>query len=185
MALSTADKERLHVWFLERNLEIAARMMTRFEIYHDLILHWSTRQNLISTGDLPRIVERHILDSLTPYSTIPTGGRLVDIGSGAGVPAIPIAILRPNLKLTLIEARHKKVLFLKEAALRLELENVKIVEIRFEDFPLEVSYDVATMRALPGWERLIGGIKGLLKPEGVLIYYERPGRCRLINRIDL
>lgn len=168
-------------WFQERELTLPDDFIRKVEIYCDLVLSWSKRMNLVSRGDLNNLVERHILDSLVPLPEIPERGFLADLGSGAGFPAIPIALVRTDLRITLIEARHKRILFLKEICRRLDLPSITLAEFRLEEFNPDTLFDLATMRALPGWENLLGHIKKMLKPRGKLIYYERRGRCRIIE----
>jgi 16S rRNA (guanine527-N7)-methyltransferase len=179
--LPTGTPELIQSWFNENNLVLPDRFIQRIETYHELILSWSGRMNLVSRGDLGNLVERHILDSLVPLAEIPEHGALADIGSGGGFPAIPLALVRNELQITLIEARHKKILFLKEACRKLELRSIVVVERRLEKFRPDTPFDLVTMRALPGWEKLIVDIKRILKPSGKLIYYERPGKCRIIT----
>jgi 16S rRNA (guanine527-N7)-methyltransferase len=179
--LSTDSFHLINNWFRKRDLILPGDFISKVEIYQDLILSWSKRMNLVSKGDLNNLVERHILDSLVPLSEIPECGSLADIGSGAGFPAIPLALVRAELRITMVEARHKKILFLKEACSKLGLHSVNLVETRLEEFHPENPFDLVTMRALPGWESLLGEIKGILKPSGKLIYYERPGKCRVIK----
>ncbi len=179
--LPTGAPGQLENWFRERNLDLPDGFIHRIQIYHDLILSWSERMNLVSRGDLNNLVDRHILDSLVPLSEIPEHGTLADIGSGAGFPAIPLAMVRNELRITIVEARHKKILFLKEACRKLELRSIDLVETRLEKFHPETPFDLVTIRALPGWESLMPDIGRILKPSGKLIYYERPGKCRIIS----
>lgn len=168
-------------WFRERGLNLPEHFVQRIEIYHDLILSWSDRMNLVSRKDLKNLIDRHILDSLVPLPEIPQRGSLADIGSGAGFPAIPLALMRNELQITMVEARHKKVLFLREACKKLNLQSIVMAETRLEDFHPDIAFEVVTIRALPGWESLLPHIKRIMKPSGKLIYYERPGRCRIIE----
>lgn len=182
MAPLSADSSYLiNDWFQKRNLILPDYFMSKVEIYQDLILSWSKRMNLVSKRDLSNLIERHILDSLVPLPEIPERGSLVDIGSGAGFPAIPLALVRAELQITMLEARHKRALFLKEACKKLGLRFVNLVEARLEEFQAKSRFDLVTARALPGWESLLGDIKRILKPSGRLIYYERPGKCRVID----
>jgi 16S rRNA (guanine527-N7)-methyltransferase len=168
-------------WFRERGLILPDRFIQRIEIYHDLVLSWSERMNLVSSKDLKNLVHRHILDSLVPLPKIPECGTLADIGSGAGFPAIPLALVRNELRITMVEARHKKVLFLREACKRLDLQSIFLAETRLEEFYPDIPFDLVTIRALPGWESLLPHARRIMKPSGKLVYYEKPGRCRIIE----
>lgn len=179
--LSSKAWSMIETWFRERGLDLPDRFMQKVEIYHDLVLSWSEKMNLVSRKDLNNLVDRHILDSLIPLAEIPEQGRLADIGSGAGFPAIPLALVRTELQITLIEARHRKILFLREVCKRLELSSMILAETRLEQFNPDSPFDLLTMRALPGWESLLAHARRIMKPLGKLIYYEKPGRCRIIE----
>ncbi len=183
MPFPSGSKDKIIKWFKARELCLPDDFIEKAEAYHDLILSWSQRMNMVSKKDLGTLLERHILDSIVPAPVIPESGYLIDIGSGAGFPAIPLALIRPRLNITMIEARHKKVLFLKEVCSKLNLVNVTIVEVRLEDFAPDHMFDIATVRALPRWKQRLPQIKNLLKQSGKLIYYERPGKYRVINEI--
>lgn len=183
MPFPPGSYDKIYSWFKTKNSSLPDDFIEKAESYHDLILSWSQRMNLVSKKDLETLLERHILDSIVPALAIPESGYLVDIGSGAGFPAIPLAMIRPRLSITMIEARHKKSLFLKEACSRLKMKNLMIVEARLEDFAPDHMFDIATIRALPLWKQLLPQIRRLLKQSGKLIYYERPGKYRVINKI--
>jgi 16S rRNA (guanine527-N7)-methyltransferase len=173
--------DKIKRWFEIVDYRLPDDFIEKAGAYHDLILSWSQRINIVSKKDLGTLLERHILDSIVPATEIPESGQLVDIGSGAGFPAIPLALIRPVLNITMMEPRHKKVLFLREVCSILKLGNVSIVESRLEDFVSDPLFDIATIRALPRWKLLLPRIRSLLKKQGKLIYYEKPGRYRVIN----
>jgi 16S rRNA (guanine527-N7)-methyltransferase len=175
MPLSTSHLRTLKKWFDERNLSLDRDLVEKISSYQDLILAWSTRINLVSKGDHATIIENHILDSLGPLELIPKTGRLVDIGTGAGFPGIPIALVRPRLQVTLVESIHKKILFLRAAQAVLGLDNIKIIEGRAEKLSPSDKYDIATMRALPHWESHINTIRKMIRPDGKIIYYQKRG----------
>ena len=101
----------------------------RLQIYLDLLLEWNTRINLISRKETAPWI--HLQDSLHFAAVLPQGGKLIDIGTGAGFPGLITALARPDLKVTLVEPQHKKQLFLEAAALRLQL-TVTRLEARLE-----------------------------------------------------
>jgi 16S rRNA (guanine527-N7)-methyltransferase len=185
MPFPPGSHDQIIEWFRARALPLPDDFIDKAEIYHDLILSWSQRMNMVSKKDFGTLLERHILDSILPGPIVPDSGYLVDIGSGAGFPAIPLALIRRRLNITSIEVRHKKVLFLKEVCSRLNLGNVAVAEVRLEDFAPDHLFDIATMRALPRWKQLLPQIRRLLSQSGKLIYYERPGKYRIIDSIRL
>ncbi len=183
MPFPPGSYDKINKWFKARGFPLPDDFAQRTEVYHDLILSWAKRINIVSKKDLGNLLKRHILDSIVPGPIIPETGNLVDIGSGAGFPAIPLALIRPRLSITMIEVRHKKVLFLEQVRSELDLGNVAVVEVRLEDYAPDHMFDIATMRALPRWKQLLPQIKNLLRQSGKLIYYERTGKYRVINEI--
>ena len=183
MPFPPGSYDKISNWFKARDLLLPDDFARKAEIYHDLILSWTKRINIVSKKDLGILLERHILDSIIPAPIILETGYLVDIGSGAGFPAIPLALIRPRLSITMIEARHKKVLFLEQVRSELDLENVTVVEVRLEDYAPDHLFDIATVRALPRWKLRLPQIRDLLKFSGKLIYYERLGKYRIINEL--
>lgn len=181
MPLPTGSSRIIEEWFKKNNLELPSRFIDMAELYHDLILAWSVRMNIVSKRDLDKLVERHILDSIVPAPLIPMHGNLLDVGSGGGFPAVPIALIRPHLKITMLESQRKKTLFLREVKRRLGLVNVQILNIRLEDFRPTGTFDIVTMRAISRWESFIERLKEMLSPGGKIIYYEKRGRYRLIE----
>ena len=181
MPLSAGQQKNIRTWFEFRNLPLDKEMMANIAEYQDLLLSWTDRINLISKGDRSAIVENHILDALGPHEMVPVQGSLIDIGTGAGLPGIPLALLRPRLAVTLMESIHKKILFLRATKDRLGLANVEIVEGRFGDVKLANTFDIVTLRALPAWESYLGKIKEIIKPGGKIIYYKQRGVYTVIT----
>lgn len=118
--------------------------------YRDLAADWSTRINLVSRRDLDRFLTYHLLDSLkcAPFLGIHVR-RLFDFGAGAGLPGIPLAIAFPDIAITLLESRLKRIMFLEHAVRELSLGTVRVVRSRAEDLPPSENrqYDVVVTRA--------------------------------------
>jgi 16S rRNA (guanine527-N7)-methyltransferase len=127
---------------------------------------WRGRINLTGRLSSAGLVE-HAVESLLGSSLIPDSARVIDIGSGAGFPGIPIAIGRPDLHLTLVEPRAKRAAFLRHVARTLPLANVEVLEKRAEDLP-QAGWDVATTRAVAAPASLTG-LHSLLEPSGLLL----------------
>lgn len=167
-------------WFEGAGLPVDGEILRKVGIFKGLILCWSKRINLLSDKDLGLIIKNHFLDSLVPINEISHEGRFIDIGSGSGFPAIPLALLKPAASFTLTESVHKKVLFLRQAQLELSLDNIEILEGRFENLALPRSFDMATVRALSRIKTLMPRIHEVVKPGGKIIYYEKRGQYCLI-----
>jgi 16S rRNA (guanine527-N7)-methyltransferase len=172
MPLNAIEQKKLISWLEQKKIPPGEVIFDKISKYHDLILSWSKRINLVSKQDQGKLLENHILDSLGPIEMIPSTGNLIDIGSGAGLPGIPLAIVYPSLNVTLLESIHKKVLFLRVTIDQLGLDNIRIFEGRLEGLNEFEYYDIATIRALPKWESHLERIKSLIKPDGKIIYYE-------------
>lgn len=126
-------------------LRLDARRLGLLGRHFDLLLRWNDRVNLTSIRDPGELARRHFGESLFVASVLPLyGTSLVDVGAGAGFPGLPIAVARPEVKVTLVESVGKKVTFLKEAARG--IPNLEVWQGRFED--LRRHFDWATLRAV-------------------------------------
>jgi 16S rRNA (guanine527-N7)-methyltransferase len=150
-------------------------VIARIGDYLARLLAMNELMNLTATKDPSEAWERHGLDALTllPHlAPIAAGGRLVDIGSGGGVPGIPLAIARPDLKVTLIEATQKKAAFLTAVAAALGLTNVTVRAVRAEQLArgeLRASFDAVTARAVARLVALVPLISPLARPGAVML----------------
>lgn len=138
-----------------RDVSLDAAAMDRFERFGALLRDWNERVNLTAITEPDEIATKHFLDSLTLLLARPlaASARVVDVGTGAGFPGIPLAIARTDARITLIESIGKKVRFLEEAVRVLSLKNARIVHGRAEELAHQREhrerYDVAVVRALP------------------------------------
>ncbi|MGZ4731683.1 MAG: 16S rRNA (guanine(527)-N(7))-methyltransferase RsmG [Terriglobales bacterium] len=144
-------------------------------IYIDLLLRWNARINLTAVREPDRIVTRHFGESifvarhLFPQAEVGAGVRphVIDVGSGAGFPGLPIKIWAPHIHLTLIESSQKKATFLREVVRGLGLSNVDVFAGRAEAFPGHKG-DVVTFRAVERFESVLQVAAGLLADSGCL-----------------
>jgi len=134
--------------------------------YLELLSRWNSVYNLTAVRELQQMVAHHVLDSLAVAHLI-RGTRLADIGSGAGLPGIPLAIVAPERAVTLIDANGKKTRFLREAVRTLRLSNVRVDAVRVETAKGE--YDTVTARAFSALDQMLRLAGHLLAPDGVLI----------------
>lgn len=145
-----------------------------FNIYLHELIEWNKKFNLTSITDPAEIHTRHFEDSLSILEAVDlTNQKVVDIGPGAGFPGLPLKIVRPKIKLTLVEATRKKVEFLKHIVSVLGLTDVEIVWGRAEDIQKEKRYagqfDVALARAVAKLPVLIGYCLPFLKVGGLFV----------------
>lgn len=136
--------------------------------YLALLQRWNGTYNLTAVRDPQQMVGLHLLDSLSILADVPDGA-LIDIGSGAGLPGIPLAIARPQLEVSLVEPVGKKARFLREVVRQLKLANVRVFDCRAEHVDAAGSYDCLSARALGSLAQLIAFGGHLLKPEGRLL----------------
>lgn len=137
------------------NIDLSAERQKKLLLYLDLLLRYAQPLGLTSLNDPLMALERHILDSLTPLPWLPDEGRLLDVGSGAGLPGIPLKIARDSLEVVLIEARRRRASFMTYALGVLDLKGIKVLRCHLgQDCPLkEETYEVVISRALSdlGW----------------------------------
>ena len=139
--------------------------------YMALLLKWNRTYNLTAIREPLAMVAHHLLDSLAvvPHLTLGAGrARLGDAGSGAGLPGIPLAIAKPEWRITLAEANQKKAAFLRQAAIELNLSNVEVHEGRVEAWHPQPLFDAVISRAFAALRQFIAACRHLLAPGGVL-----------------
>lgn len=137
--------------------------------YLDLLVRWNQTYNLTAIRDPLDMVSKHLLDSLSIANEF-ADQRAVDIGAGAGLPGIPLAIARPDLRITLVESAGKKARFMREAVRQLQLgKRVDVIEGRAEQLDRPAAYDLLTARALATLPQLLALGGHLLRPGGLLL----------------
>ncbi|MGY1738958.1 16S rRNA (guanine(527)-N(7))-methyltransferase RsmG [Geodermatophilus sp. SYSU D00684] len=128
-------------------------------------------RGLIGPREVPRLWERHVLNSAAVAEAVPEGARVVDVGSGAGLPGIPLALARPDLRMTLVEPMARRVEFLEEVVAELGAP-WRVVRGRAEERSVATAVgpvDVVTARAVAALPRLVGWSRGLLRPGAQLV----------------
>ncbi len=161
-------------------LELDETALSRLETYHDMLLDWNTRMDLTSVS-ADRMAARHFLDSLLPLKAsglIPEEGRLIDVGTGAGFPGLPLAIARPSLQVTLLEAQGKRCQFLQAVCQALGLENVTIINDRAENLGRteghREGYDRAVARAVAALPVLAEYLLPFVRVGGMALCWKGP-----------
>lgn len=137
--------------------------------YLGLLLRWNRSYNLTAVRDPRQMVVRHLLDSLSMHPFAARGEALADLGSGPGLPGIPLAIALPRLQVTLVESNGKKARFLREAVRTLGLANARVAETRAEALDEPGRYDLLTARALDSLAGILAVGGHLLAPGGRLL----------------
>ncbi len=133
--------------------------------YLGMLIRWNGVYNLTAVRDPLLMVRRHLLDSLSILPWVDTG-PVLDIGTGAGLPGLPLAVARPDLEFTLLDTNGKKIRFVRQAAGELALENVEVVKARIEAFERPGYYPRITSRAFATLADMVKGSAHLLAPGG-------------------
>ena len=139
----------------------------RLERYLALLEKWNRVYNLTAIREPERMVTHHLLDSLAILPHV-RGARVLDVGSGAGLPGIPLAIAAPELAVTLLDAGHKKAAFLQQAVAELGLANATVVVDRVESWQTDVRFDTIVSRAFADLGEFAAAAVRLLAPRGVI-----------------
>ena len=152
------------------------QQISKFERYLELLLEWNEKFNLTAITDKDEIEEKHFIDSIELIKFFDVKNKtLLDVGSGAGFPGIPLAIVEPTLKITLLESNGKRVSFLREVVNDLDLKNVDIIQGRSEELGTREKYDIVTARAVKELNILLEITFYLVKVGGYFIAYKSSG----------
>lgn len=150
--------------------------------YHELLTQWNEKMDLTNVIDPEEATDRHYADSLLPLTCtefFPLNASLIDVGTGAGFPGLPLAIARPDLKVTLMDAQQKRVNFLQAVIDALELPNVKAVHARAEDgarqAEMREQFDLAVARAVASAPVLLEYLLPFVKTGGKALMWKGPG----------
>ncbi|NUS61390.1 MAG: 16S rRNA (guanine(527)-N(7))-methyltransferase RsmG [Lysobacter sp.] len=152
-----------------RALGLDAALATPLLEYVALLVRWNATYNLTAIRDPREMVSKHLLDSLAMHAYVDDIGTLADLGTGPGLPGIPLAIAKPGLRVSLVESNGKKVRFLREAIRKLGLTNAEAVESRIEAFDAPGRFDAITARALATLPLILESGGHLLRRGGVLL----------------
>lgn len=144
--MTDSTREELQRGISSLSLHCNEEMLSSLLGYIDLLKKWNSAYNLLGSNELPLLVSRHILDSLSvaPYME---GNLIADIGAGAGLPGIPLAILNPEKKFVLIDSNGKKTRFMFQAKIQLGLDNITIENCRLEHYQSIQQIDMVMCRA--------------------------------------
>lgn len=151
---------------LQLNLE--TRTLGTLLDYADFLLKWNKAYNLTAIRDQRGVIVKHVLDSL---SVLPfcTHGSVLDIGAGAGLPSVVLAIANPDLKITAIDSNSKKTRFLQQCVFHLNLTNLRVRHQRAEDFSQPESHDFVVSRAFASLKDFFQVAMPLTKPSGLIL----------------
>lgn len=160
--------------FEKHKIVLSEEQERQFLKYYDFLVSENQKYNLTAITSKEEVFYKHFLDSVLPESEITENAKIIDIGSGAGFPAVPLKIVRSDLKFTLVDSLNKRVNFLNELFILLNLGDIKAVHARAEDFIKEnrESYDFAVARAVAPLNTLLEYMVPYLKVGGRCLIYK-------------
>jgi len=163
---------------------LSGKQLDQLQTYLDLLLKWNAKISLTAIRRPEDIVQRHFGESLFAGEQLQishSSSTLIDFGSGAGFPGMPIKIFAPHLQVTLIEAQQKKAAFLREVIRALELKNVSVCAGRAEESQLKA--EIVTMRAVEKFEAALPAALGLLSNRGRLALLVGSGQAEAARNV--
>ena len=171
-------KEKIERGLVALTLESHSEVVEKLEQYLTLITKWNKVTNLTSIDDPEQMVVIHLLDSLSIQPHL-SGHRILDVGSGAGLPGIPLALINPDKDFILLDSNGKKTRFMVQATIELGIRNIEVVQSRAQDF--EGEFDHVVCRAFTGTDDFVKACSHLLAPEGSLLAMKGPAASEVIR----
>jgi 16S rRNA (guanine527-N7)-methyltransferase len=146
--------------------DFISSLQDKISAYLTLLDKWNQAYNLTAIRDKDMMISHHILDSLAIMPWL-NGEKIIDVGSGAGLPGIPLALARPDLKIFLLDSNGKKARFLQEAKRVLNLKNVEVIQSRVEDYNPSFNFDTVISRAFSSIDNMLDKTNHLLADKGI------------------
>lgn len=161
-------------------IEASDKMLADFQKYKEILVEWNQKMNLTGIEDEKEVFIKHFLDSVSAVTKgyIKNGMSLIDVGTGAGFPGMPLRICLPELKVTLLDSLNKRINFLQEVANQLDIDDIEFIHGRAEDFGKSEEYreyfDIATARAVAGLPALMEFCVPFVKVGGYFVCLKGP-----------
>lgn len=159
-------RERLQSGAAALSVELSDQQSEQLLTYLSLFDKWNKAYNLSAIRDIEQMVGRHVLDSLSVLPHLPEM-KLIDVGTGGGLPGIPLAIMRPDIPISLLDSNGKKTRFLFQVKSTLSLDNVTILNQRVESYQPTELYEGVISRAFASLEDMVNGCAHLIGESGV------------------
>lgn len=178
--METLDAEALAEEFSPYQVRLSPKQLAQVQAYLSLLLRWNPGLNLTALRDPRRIIRELFAESMYLTRVMSLGGCLVDIGSGAGFPALAVKVVVPDLHVVLIESRTRKCTFLKEVIRSLRLSDIEVVNQRLEEYTdtIQGVADVATTRAVRVDRAFLERLAVLVKDEGGAVLFSSAAVAR-------
>jgi len=180
------EKNKFIDLFSSGGMSVSDEQYEKFSIYSDMLVQWNNKCNLTAILDPEGITIKHFYDSVFPFMNIdmPQNAKLIDVGTGAGFPSVPLAIMRNDLKLTLLDSLNKRINFLSELTDTLEV-NAECVHGRAEEFGQKADFrekfDIATARAVASLPELCEYCLPFVKVGGYFVSFKGSNGLEEIN----
>ena len=168
-------KDYLKSCLNEMNIDISNEKLDMFIKYQELLLDWNTKINLTAITEPKEVIKKHFCDSLSALSFIRKGAKLCDVGTGAGFPGLPLAIMRNDISVLLVDSLNKRIKFLDTVICELGLKNIETVHLRAEEggkSKLRDSFDYVTARAVASLNVLSEYCLPYVKTGGMFLSYK-------------
>ena len=160
----------------EFGIQISERQVSLFNVFLEGLWSWNRRLNLTGISEKRQMIIKLIIDSLVALPHLSSHGTVLEIGSGAGIPGLPLKIGRPDFEIHLLESKAKKISFLKDMIRRLGLKGIEAYQGRAEQkhelLALFYCYDIDTVRALASLKKTINFCSSYLEPGGLLVAFK-------------
>jgi 16S rRNA (guanine527-N7)-methyltransferase len=192
-ARARVERESIERYAARLGVQLSSGQAERLHDFLGELDTWNRTLRLVGTRDRSRLITHHVVDSLAAAPLVASRSRVIDIGSGAGLPGIPLAISCPGSSFTLIDSRRRTVSFMSETVRRLGLDNVRIVEGRIEALVRTAApgighdsldrFDAAITRAWANLNRFLSVSAALLTPGGIAIAMKGPRAESEIERL--
>lgn len=155
------------------DFHFSVEQLEQFFAYMNLLIEWNEKMNLTAIVEPNEIILKHFIDSITILKEIDNNSKIIDVGTGAGFPGVPLSIMNPTLKITLADSLNKRLIFLQEVVNQLGLKNIEIIHARAEELGKNKKYrenfDAATSRAVANLSTLSEYLIPLVKVGGKII----------------
>lgn len=169
-------KDELTNVFQKHNIPLSHNQISQFEVFFNLLIEWNKKMNLTAITEQKEVITKHFLDSVLPQKILKMNCSVIDIGCGAGFPSLPLKILRPDLKFTLVDSVQKKLSFVQKVINKLELKDINVIHFRAEDLATKKEYrenfDVCLARAVAELNVLSEYCLPFVKIRGIFLAYK-------------
>ncbi len=182
--------ERIVPLCLEFGIELDEKKIEQLNTYGNLLLEWNEKINLTAIKDVDGVLYKHFLDCILFFKNVdvPQNVSIVDVGTGAGFPGMVLKIVRPDLKVTLLDSLNKRLVFLNEVISTLNLQGIETVHIRAEEAgkskKFRENFDIATARAVAAMPVLLEYCSPLVKKNGLFVAMKGPSAEEELSLCD-